>query len=84
MEYEAALLAILSQKEGDKSVTRFNEAMKYLSFAIMKPVSACADVTNRDIVAHMNSVFKNCARLVTGEVEFNNTRNVLRSVTLAT
>ena len=32
----------------------------------------------------MNSVFTNCARLVTGGVKFNDTRNVLRSVTLAT
>ena len=51
---------------------------------ICKPISTCAGVTNRDIVAHMNSGFTNSARLVTGEVEFNDTRNVLRSITLAT
>ena len=53
-------------------------------FFICKPISTCAGVTNCDIVAHMNSIFTNCARLVTGGVEFNDTRNVLRSVTLAT
>ena len=49
-----------------------------------KPVSTYAGVTNRDIVAHMNPVFTNSTRLVTGGVEFTDTRSVLRSVTLAT
>ena len=34
IEYEASLLAVQSQSESDKSVTKFNEYMKYLSFAI--------------------------------------------------
>ena len=37
MEYEATGLSILSQSQGDKPISRFNEAMESMSTAITNP-----------------------------------------------
>ena len=45
IEYDASHIAVQSKSESDKSIIRFNELMKHLSFAIINGILRTGKVT---------------------------------------